>query len=73
MPPLPNVRERLGGRYYLHIDGEDRAASRYFTKSNPDQHPEILGEFAARRRTEDADAAVRAARRGLAGLEAHAG
>ena len=57
---VARVRERLGGRYYLYIDGEDRAASRYFTKSNPANTQEILGEFAAAG-AEDADAAVRAA------------
>ena len=57
---VARVRERLGGRYYLHIDGEDRAASRYFTKSNPANTQEVLGEFAAAG-AEDADAAVRAA------------
>ena len=68
---VTQVRERLGGRYYLHIDGEDRAASRYFTKSNPANTQEILGEFAAAG-AEDADAAVRAAAAAWF-LEAHAG
>lgn len=57
---VARVRERLGGRYYLHIGGEDRATSSYFTKTNPANTQEVLGEFAAAG-SEDADAAVRAA------------
>ena len=57
---VERVRERLGGRYFLHIDGEDRAASGYFTKTNPANTAEVLGEFAAAG-PEDADAALRAA------------
>ena len=57
---VARVRERLGGRYQLHVAGEDRAAHRYFTKTNPANTAEVLGEFAAAG-PEEADAALRAA------------
>jgi acyl-CoA reductase-like NAD-dependent aldehyde dehydrogenase len=57
---VERVRGQLGGRYHLYIDGEDRATSHYFTKANPADTAEILGEFAAAT-AQDADAALRAA------------
>ena len=54
------ARERLGGRYELHVAGEERAASRYFTKTNPANTREVLGEFAAAD-ADDAQAALEAA------------
>jgi acyl-CoA reductase-like NAD-dependent aldehyde dehydrogenase len=57
---VERVRARLGGRYFLHVDGEDRGAGRYFAKTNPADTTEVLGEFAAAS-VEDADAALRAA------------
>jgi 1-pyrroline-5-carboxylate dehydrogenase len=59
---LMRARERLGGRYQLHIGGEERAATRYFPKTNPANTQEVLGEFAAAT-PEDADAALAAAAR----------
>jgi 1-pyrroline-5-carboxylate dehydrogenase len=57
---LGRARERLGGRYLLHIGGAERASARYFTKTNPANTAETLGEFAAAT-PEDADAALKAA------------
>jgi acyl-CoA reductase-like NAD-dependent aldehyde dehydrogenase len=57
---VERVRENLGGRYFLYVNGEDRPAERYFTKTNPANTDEVLGEFAAAG-AEDADAAMRAA------------
>jgi acyl-CoA reductase-like NAD-dependent aldehyde dehydrogenase len=57
---VARARERLGGRYHLHVAGEERAVSRYFTKTNPANTSEVLGEFAAAG-AEDAQAALRAA------------
>ncbi len=57
---MERVRERLGGRYFLHINGEDRGAARYFTKTNPANTTEVLGEFAAAA-AEEAEQALRAA------------
>lgn len=57
---MGRVRERLGGRYFLHINGEDQAAGRYFTKTNPANTQEVLGEFAAAG-AEEAEQALRAA------------
>ncbi|HUA90713.1 MAG TPA: hypothetical protein VL994_14835, partial [Steroidobacteraceae bacterium] len=44
---VERVRGRLGGRYFLHINGEERPTQRYFTKTNPARTGEVLGEFAA--------------------------
>ncbi|MBS0377365.1 MAG: aldehyde dehydrogenase family protein [Proteobacteria bacterium] len=44
---VERVRAQLGGRYLLHIGGQDRAAQHYFTKTNPANTQEVLGEFAA--------------------------
>jgi len=57
---MARVRTQLGGRYYLHIGGEERATTRYFQKNNPANTHEVLGEFAAAT-PEDAEAALRAA------------
>ncbi|HET9330064.1 MAG TPA: aldehyde dehydrogenase family protein, partial [Steroidobacteraceae bacterium] len=57
---VARVREQLGGRQALFLNGEDRAAERYFTKTNPADTSQVLGEFPAAG-PEDADAALRAA------------
>jgi len=57
---VERVREQLGGRYMLHINGEDRGTEQYFSKHNPANTRELLGEFAAATAA-DADAALRAA------------
>ena len=57
---VERVRGRLGGRYLLHINGEERATQHYFTKTNPARTGEVLGEFAAAG-PEDAHAALQAA------------
>jgi acyl-CoA reductase-like NAD-dependent aldehyde dehydrogenase len=54
------ARERLGGRYHLHVAGEERAVSHYFAKTNPANTSEVLGEFAAAGAA-DAQAALQAA------------
>jgi 1-pyrroline-5-carboxylate dehydrogenase len=57
---LGRARERLGGRYGLYIAGEERGAERYFTRANPANTAETLGEFAAAAPA-DVDAALTAA------------
>ncbi|HYL71175.1 MAG TPA: aldehyde dehydrogenase family protein [Candidatus Dormibacteraeota bacterium] len=57
---VARVRARLGGRQSLFVGGEDRPGSHYFTKTNPADTTQILGEFPAAS-AEDADAALRAA------------
>jgi acyl-CoA reductase-like NAD-dependent aldehyde dehydrogenase len=57
---VERMRGRLGGRYFLHIDGAEHGAAHYFSKSNPADTTEVLGEFASASAA-DADAALRAA------------
>ena len=57
---VQRVRAQLGGRHALHIAGEDRAAERYFPKTNPADTDELIGEFPAAS-AEQAAEALRAA------------
>lgn len=52
----------LGKRHFLFIDGEDRAAARHFTKRNPADTSQVIGEFPAAD-AQDVDAAMQAAAR----------
>ncbi len=57
---VERVRASLGTQHRLYIAGEDRAADRYFLKTNPADTTQLLGEFPAASAA-DADAAMRAA------------
>jgi acyl-CoA reductase-like NAD-dependent aldehyde dehydrogenase len=47
---------RLGGRHTLFIAGQDRPAQRHFTKTNPADSTQVLGEFPAASAQDAADA-----------------
>ncbi|MBV9343776.1 MAG: aldehyde dehydrogenase family protein [Gammaproteobacteria bacterium] len=59
---VQRARARLGARHFLFIDGEDRAAARHFTKTNPADTSQIIGEFPAAG-TDEVEAAMAAAAR----------
>jgi 1-pyrroline-5-carboxylate dehydrogenase len=57
---LARVSAGLGARHELFLDGEDRAAAQYATRTSPIDHELVLGEFALAT-VEDADTAMHAA------------
>ncbi|HZF25321.1 MAG TPA: aldehyde dehydrogenase family protein [Steroidobacteraceae bacterium] len=62
---MQRVKAGIGATHALHVNGEDRRIPRTFSKLNPADQEQLLGQFAAASAS-DVDSAIQAAQRAFA-------